>query len=601
MWKDVSTIGYCATAGIAVFIIVFHYFFSYEPRLDPFRNKQDDPILCVRPRPNPIDEILLRRPRELFYKAFGTTRKGRKNHVRLENSLVKCILAMSDIQIITGISIIVSGAAQLKCGISTYQWQVLVYLAWFSSLTHLSCLTLLRNYLHQRPAERIWRLICIFVLIVLLILALLPTANYRWQYGYPATPTGRPAPQDYAICYLKPGQGRDTIPNAGFASIDYGQSRPGSPSYGHTLSGNSTMAMCISVVLMSVGFICRVLKLHQCLSNLLTRSIRDRSSHMLRKPLRTIEGWCVTPSFLHSMQRLLLYRPLLALFLTLRILVDTWDSMFFEVCSSRIKINQSLLKMQVWWLMVSFSWGVQRLFGVVALFPDKENMEWTFGQVMAIKLLAVPLVSALEFFYPEPKGQEVEENQDRLPSISVGSSNNSSEIPTYSEPAVSDSQDFTPRPFNDHPDYKLYYESGSLTTATMTLILSIVSLSFWCLVLAYKHKDLKELGFLQLSFYPWGLPPLVFMFCIFYGVLFSFLIATIGSEKRRKDEIPSLLVRSLPLVVILCLTAACFIMSAFGTLHSTGWAAFCVAGLYLLCSLFSSVCAWYTRGKLPEV
>ncbi|KAK9847314.1 hypothetical protein MYU51_019581 [Penicillium brevicompactum] len=75
---------------------------------------------------------------------------------------IGCILSMSDVQIITGISIIVSGAAQLKCGISTHQWQVLVYLAWFSSLTHLSCLTLLRNCLHQRPAERIWRLVFSF-------------------------------------------------------------------------------------------------------------------------------------------------------------------------------------------------------------------------------------------------------------------------------------------------------------------------------------------------------------------------------------------------------------------------------------------------------
>lgn len=58
---------------------------------------------------------------------------------------------MSDLQILTGISILISGYAQLECGLSCYHWQVLVYLAWFSSLTHLSCLTLLRNYLCQSP------------------------------------------------------------------------------------------------------------------------------------------------------------------------------------------------------------------------------------------------------------------------------------------------------------------------------------------------------------------------------------------------------------------------------------------------------------------
>ncbi|OQD73997.1 hypothetical protein PENANT_c191G11629 [Penicillium antarcticum] len=502
--------------------------------------------------------------------------RGRKNHTRLEKSLVKCILSMSDIQIITGISIIVSGAAQLKCGISTYQWQVLVYLAWFSSLTHLSCLTLLRNYLHQRPAERIWRLICMFVLVVLLILAFLPTANYRWQYGYSAKSTGRPAPQDYAICYLIPVQRPDPAPNYMYVSVDNG----------HVLSDSSMMAMSISVVLVFVGFVCRVLKLHQSLSSFLARTIRGRISHMLRKPLRTIEGWCVTPSFLHSLQRLLLYRPLLALFLTLRILVDTWDSMFFEV----------------WWLIISFIWGVQRLFNTVRLFLNKEDMEWSFGQVMSIALLAVPLVTAFEFFYPESKTQEVEEPQGQLCSVSVDRSEHASELPAYSELHLPVVRDLARRTFNDHPDYELYYASGSLTAPAVTLVLSVVSLSLWCLIRACTFNGLEGLGFLQISFYPWGLTPLVLAFCIFYGILFSFLVATMGSKNRRKGEGHSLLVRSLPVIKIICLTGAAFVMFAFGVSGPyPGWAALGVAGLYFLCSLFASASDWYTRVHLAEV
>lgn len=34
------------------------------------------------------------------------------------------------------------------------------------------------------------------------------------------------------------------------------------------------------------------------------------------------------------------------------------------------------------------------------LCPNKEDMEWSFGQVMSIVLLAVPLVTVFEFFYP---------------------------------------------------------------------------------------------------------------------------------------------------------------------------------------------------------
>ncbi|CAG8043942.1 unnamed protein product, partial [Penicillium salamii] len=477
---------------------------------------------------------------------------------------------------ITGISIIVSGAAQLKCGISTHQWQVLVYLAWFSSLTHLSCLTLLRNYLHQRPAERIWRLFCMFVLVVLLILAFLPTANYRWQYGYSAKSTGRPALQDYAICYLRPVQRPDPAWDYMHASVDNG----------HAFSDSAIMAMSISVVLLFVGFVCRVLKMHQSLSYFFARTIRGSISRMLRKPLRTIEGWCVTPSFLHSLQRLLLYRPLLALFLTLRILVDTWDSMFFEV----------------WWLIISFIWGVQRLFSTVRLCPNKEDMEWSFGQVMSIALLAVPLVTVFEFFYPESKTQKVEERQGQMCSVSVDRSEVISEIPGYSELALPFSQDLARRIFNDHPDYEFYYESCSLVAPAVTLVLSVVSLSLWCLIRACTFNGLEGLGFLQISFYPWGLTPLVLTFCIFFGILFSFLIATIGSKKQRKGEGHSMLVGSLPVIVIICLTGAAFVMFAFGVSGPySGWAALGVAGLYFLCSLFASAGDWHTRVHLAEV
>ena len=86
---------------------------------------------------------------------------------------------MSDLQIITGLSILISGFALLRCGLQTYHWQILVYLAWFSSLTHLSCLTLLRNYLYNHPTERLWRLLGMGLIVVMLVGAILPTASFN--------------------------------------------------------------------------------------------------------------------------------------------------------------------------------------------------------------------------------------------------------------------------------------------------------------------------------------------------------------------------------------------------------------------------------------
>lgn len=55
------------------------------------------------------------------------------------------ILAFSDQQVLTGISILASGFSQLCLGISAYHWQTVVNLAWLSSMTHLITLTSLKR------------------------------------------------------------------------------------------------------------------------------------------------------------------------------------------------------------------------------------------------------------------------------------------------------------------------------------------------------------------------------------------------------------------------------------------------------------------------
>ena len=116
----------------------------------------------------------------------------------------QCVQAMSDLQILTGISILVSGYMQLRCGIASYHWQVLVHLAWFSCLTHLSCLTFLRSYLYHRPGERTWRLSAMAILIILLLVAMVPTRNYIWTTWESDAISLQPAPRpsDYAICFF---------------------------------------------------------------------------------------------------------------------------------------------------------------------------------------------------------------------------------------------------------------------------------------------------------------------------------------------------------------------------------------------------------------
>ena len=234
---------------------------------------------------------------------------------------------MSDLQIITGTSILISGYVQLRCGLSAFHWQVIVLLAWFSSITHLSCLTFLRNHLHNRPAERTWRLIAMGLMLIMLLVAMVPTGGYYWlysHYGIDGSPipveyrdySPTPAPSDYAICYLRPS-GRKDI---GWALLR------------RIYDGALTFwTVVISAVSLALGFIYRVVRLHRSLSISVVGRARTISSEKARDVLR----WIYTKTGMETsgltFKRLFLYRPLLALFLTARALLDFWNSMFIEV------------------------------------------------------------------------------------------------------------------------------------------------------------------------------------------------------------------------------------------------------------------------------
>lgn len=48
---------------------------------------------------------------------------------------------------------------------------------------------------------------------------------------------------------------------------------------------------------------------------------------------------------------------------------------------------------------MSFCWGVSQLFTTLNLYNGDENGEWSFGQVMSVALLAIPLVTMIELLY----------------------------------------------------------------------------------------------------------------------------------------------------------------------------------------------------------
>ena len=230
---------------------------------------------------------------------------------------------MSDIQLVSGFAILISGYAQLRCGLSVYHWQIVVYLAWFSSLTHLSSLTFLRQYLKIHSRLRILRVIAMFLFASMLIVALVPSGNFSglgfhdfdFDSDYESVDIG-----SNAVCYF---HGPD----------------PTSPSYA---------SMVISILVISLSLITRIIKMHRTLSRILSGTVRRAISSRYKRILTCI--WNRADSiksrhnetqplqrmmwiFLANLIRPLVYRPLLALFLVLRVALDVFTSTAWEVCT----------------------------------------------------------------------------------------------------------------------------------------------------------------------------------------------------------------------------------------------------------------------------
>lgn len=241
------------------------------------------------------------------------------------------MLTMSDLQLLTGLSILISGYTQLRCGLSAYHWQKIVNLAWFTSTTHLSCLTFLRNYLSQRKAQRIWRVLAMGTLVLLLLVAIVRTRYFIFEYRDPPCPNVlRPTPSDYAICYFT----HAGLPPADMTSPSLERQRFEEACFDrrHDLLDTKLQYVVISVVLLGLGMLVRILRLHEGPSELFL-CVRGYISQRENKLLDRLRAWCDTASALPGLRYSLCYRPVLALAINLRSLLDFALSIAFEVSS----------------------------------------------------------------------------------------------------------------------------------------------------------------------------------------------------------------------------------------------------------------------------
>ncbi|KAK1477975.1 hypothetical protein CABS01_03277 [Colletotrichum abscissum] len=205
-------IGFVGTGYLVFLLLVVHYFVAYDPDLPPVQQVSDGERQsqatslerlpgnipgppstnvyisrdCIHLRPNLVDVNLLALVRTwvarlLILAGASLPLASESRSKRVRHCFNMCIIAICDVQMITGMSILIGGFICLDEHLSALHWQIITYLAWFSSVTHLSGLTVLRRYFQTRPLERSLRITLMLTLLSILIVAMIPSGFFNWK------------------------------------------------------------------------------------------------------------------------------------------------------------------------------------------------------------------------------------------------------------------------------------------------------------------------------------------------------------------------------------------------------------------------------------
>ncbi|KAI0902053.1 hypothetical protein F4806DRAFT_445545 [Annulohypoxylon nitens] len=355
-------IGFIAPAYFLLFIVCVYYIITYDPKLNPYKEEKENKA-CFHP--NPFDQLVLQVIRRLLrVKAPGQ----RKPYISkaLQDAFNKCVLLIADTQVITGLAILIGGYVS-RSDLAALHWKMIVYLVWFSCTTHLSTLVFLRRYLIEHPAERWWRLVSMSTLLLLCLVAMVPTGHFYWDYLHSemlynpvnsssdlAVPYFDASPWDNATCYF----------NSNFDSVIPG--------------GKNSMI--ISMLLMSLGFSTKLFKLHRRILWLRTDSISQRVVGCILRSASFFQKYFG----ISTLQDRIVSNIIISAHMTVCIWVELYASMASDV----------------YWLIVSVIWGTMKVLDLRVILDYSKNQDnsWSFGQVLPVLLLALPLINLIELF-----------------------------------------------------------------------------------------------------------------------------------------------------------------------------------------------------------
>ena len=208
-------------------------------------------------------------------------------------------------------------------------------MAWFSSVTHLSGLSILRYRLQDHLWQRTVRIGLMFALVLMLIVALVTTGYFAWE-EIPAVAQKSEFMASAATCYFNINSGVYHHWESVYRQSSTGL-RPG------LVQSASMQSAVMSTALLTFGFFTRASKLFHPLCKSFQSNIRQPLSISLQAYLDRLYRWCqpiftqpdipACKSIRHRIWMVLLVQPVLAYFLTFRLCIDLFSSMLAEVGS----------------------------------------------------------------------------------------------------------------------------------------------------------------------------------------------------------------------------------------------------------------------------
>lgn len=306
---------------------------------------------------------------------------------RWTKTVESAILAISDMQLITSLAILISGYIQLLNGVSLYHWNTIVDLAWFSALTHLTTLTSLRQFFRKRPPLATCRVLVMGLVLILLSVAFVPT-GYAWQKDYwkeDQTMEGPFIDPSNPYRYLMSVPTICLYSSSSRAALKAGMSFMG-PDYTPDVSPNGPLVG-LSLAYLLTSYMTRVIRIAAPLAQTFERWLRTVPIDFLQKRYQLSKARRRSP----------ICRPFILFHRALLLLVITLAEAFYEVGDSML--------WEILWLSMALAWGTLRLIGLRAQTPIADENRWGFGQVLPLMLLTVPIwcqITALCISSPGP-------------------------------------------------------------------------------------------------------------------------------------------------------------------------------------------------------